>query len=169
VPTSPGAVTCAAGVNVDSFRRRTYAIRQPTRATKAVKPRRAGKNEPLALSKKLLELVLVSLDDDKAEDVVTIDLSGKSSIADYMVVATGRSTRHVGGMAVHLGEALKAAGLRRVPVEGAARADWILIDGGDVIIHLFRAEVRAFYALEKMWGVEMAGDAKATGHPLSAV
>jgi ribosome-associated protein len=129
----------------------------------------AEKNEPLALSKKLLELVLVSLDDGKAEDVVTIDLSGKSTIADFMVVASGRSTRHVGAMAVHLEVALKAAGLRRVPMEGVARADWILIDGGDVIIHLFRPEVRVFYALEKMWGVEMSRDAKATGRPRSAV
>ncbi len=99
-------------------------------------------------------MVQASLDDDKAEDVVTIELTGKSNIADYMVVATGRSRRQVGAMAEHLREVMKGAGLRAVAMEGVARADWILIDGGDVIVHLFRPEVRAFYALEKMWGEE---------------
>ncbi len=137
------------------------AIRAQTRAPQAVTPGKAVKNEPLALSEQLLERVLVSLDDDKAENVVTIDLSGKSTIADYMVVATGRSTRQVSAMAEHAGEVLKAAGVRGVSMEGAARADWILIDGGDVIVHLFRPEVRDFYNLEKMWGVDMSADAKA--------
>ncbi len=107
-------------------------------------------------------MVQASLDDDKAEDIVAIDLTGKSDIADYMVIATGRSSRQVGAMAEHLREALKAAGIG-VSVEGAARADWILIDGGDVIVHLFRPEVRAFYALEKMWGEDLSrpGDAPA--------
>ncbi len=107
-------------------------------------------------------MVQASLDGDKAEDIVAIDLSGKSDIADYMVIATGRSSRQVGAMAEHLREALKAAGIG-VSVEGAARADWILIDGGDVIVHLFRPEVREFYALEKMWGEGLArpGDAPA--------
>lgn len=139
------------------------AIRAQTRASQAAKPGKAVKNDPLALSKQLLELVLVSLDDDKAEDVVTIELSGKSTIADYMVVASGRSTRQVSAMAEHLCEVVKAAGVRRVSMEGAARADWILIDGGDVIVHLFRPEVRDFYGLEKMWGVDMSGTAKAAG------
>jgi ribosome-associated protein len=131
--------------------------------TKAAKLGKAVKNDPLALSNQLLERILVSLDDDKAEDVVTIELSGKSTIADYMVVATGRSHRHVGAMAEHLCEAMKAAGIRGISKEGAARADWILIDGGDVIVHLFRPEVREFYSLEKMWGVDMTRDAKAAG------
>ncbi len=139
------------------------AIRTTTKAAKAAKPGKAVKNDPLALSKQLLERVLVSLDDDKAEDVVTIELSGKSTIADYMVVATGGSNRHVKTMAEHLCKTLKAAGMRGVSMEGAARADWILIDGGDVIVHVFRPEVREFYALEKMWGVDMTRDAKAAG------
>jgi ribosome-associated protein len=104
----------------------------------------------------LLDLVRASLDDDKAEDVVAIDLAGKSTIADFMVVASGRSQRHVGAMAEHLREALKAAGIARVSLEGAARADWVLIDGGDIIVHLFRPEVRAFYNLEKMWGADLS-------------
>ncbi len=96
-----------------------------------------------------------------AEDVVTIELNGKSNIADYMVVATGRSHRQVAAMSEHLVETMKGAGLKGVSVEGAARADWILIDGGDVIVHLFRPEVRAFYNLEKMWGEELSSGAEA--------
>jgi len=106
------------------------------------------------------------LDDDQADDVVVIELSGKSTIADFMVIASGRSQRHVGAMAEHIQEALKRAGVARVPVEGAARADWVLIDGGDVIVHLFRPEVRSFYGLEKMWGVDLTRTARAT--PASA-
>ena len=108
----------------------------------------------LARSRELLALVQTSLDDNKAEEVVVIELAGKSTIADFMVVATGRSSRQVGTMAEHLREKLKLAGVKGISVEGAARADWVLIDGGDIIVHLFRPEVRAFYALEKMWGEE---------------
>jgi ribosome-associated protein len=104
--------------------------------------------------KQLSELAVKSLDDDKAEDIVVIDLAGKTSIADYMVVASGRSTRQVGAMAEHLREKLKTAGAPAVEIEGLAQADWVLIDAGDVIIHLFRPEVRSFYNLEKMWGIE---------------
>ena len=92
-----------------------------------------------------------SLEDDKAEDTVVIDLTNKSNIADYMVIASGRSSRQVAAMAEHLRERLKAAGVADVSLEGAGRADWILIDGGDVIVHIFRPEVREFYQLEKMW------------------
>jgi ribosome-associated protein len=100
----------------------------------------------------LLRLVATSLEDDKAEDLVVIDLTQKSSIADAMVIASGRSARQVSAMAEHLLERLKAAGLKGVVAEGMARGDWVLIDGGDVIVHIFRPEVRAFYNLEKMWG-----------------
>ncbi len=103
----------------------------------------------------LLGLVKTSLEDDKAEDIVVIDLSGKTSFADFMVIASGRSQRHVGAMAEHLREKLKRAGVRAPSVEGAERCDWVLIDGGDVIVHLFRPEVRSFYNLEKMWGLEL--------------
>ena len=106
------------------------------------------------LPKQLSELAVKSLDDDKAEDIVVIDLAGKTSIADYMVVASGRSSRQVGAMAEHLREKLKVAGAPTVEVEGMAQADWVLIDAGDVIIHLFRPEVRTFYNREKMWGIE---------------
>jgi ribosome-associated protein len=102
----------------------------------------------------LTGLILARLDDDKAQDVVTIDLKDKSSIADAMIVASGRSHRHVGAIADHLLRALKEHGLGRARVEGLPHCDWVLIDAGDVIVHLFRPEVRAFYNLEKIWSVE---------------
>ena len=98
-----------------------------------------------------------SLDDDKAQDIVSIRLTGKSEIADFMVIASGTSSRQVVAMAEHLREKLKAGGLATVSVEGASQGDWVLIDGGDIIVHLFRPEVRDFYALEKMWGMESSG------------
>jgi ribosome-associated protein len=104
----------------------------------------------------LLALVQASLDDNKAEEVAVIELAGKSTIADFMIVATGRSSRQVGAMADHIREKLKGAGVKGISVEGAARGDWVLIDGGDIIVHLFRPEVRAFYNLEKMWGEEFS-------------
>jgi ribosome-associated protein len=97
-------------------------------------------------------VVVSSLSEDKADDIVVIDLDGKSSIADHMVIASGRSARHVAAIAEHLVTRLKAAGLSSVPNEGMRQGDWVLIDGGDVIVHIFRPEVRAFYNLEKMWG-----------------
>ena len=105
----------------------------------------------LATSQRLVSLVQTSLEDDKADDIVVIDLAGKSDIADYMVIATGRSQRQVGAMADHLVARLKPEVPRPVGVEGEQRCDWVLIDGGDVIVHLFRPEVRSFYNLEKMW------------------
>jgi ribosome-associated protein len=98
-----------------------------------------------------LRLVLARLDDMKAEDITTIDLRGKSAIADYMVVASGRSNRHVGSVADRVLEGLHTAGVRHVRVEGMPLCDWVLIDAGDVIVHVFRPEARAFYNLEKMW------------------
>jgi ribosome-associated protein len=102
----------------------------------------------------LQELILNRLDDDKAQDVVVIDLKNKSSVADCMIVASGRSQRHVGALADHILRALKDAGLGKVKVEGVPHCDWVLIDAGDVIVHVFRPEVRAFYNLEKIWSVE---------------
>lgn len=99
----------------------------------------------------MVDLVVESLDGDKAEDIVVVDLRGKSSIADHMIIATGASNRQVAAMADHLTRKLKDAG-QPVVVEGLTQCDWVLIDGGDIIVHLFRPEVRAFYNLEKMWG-----------------
>ena len=101
----------------------------------------------------MLSAILRALEDRLAEDVVVIDLAGKSAIADHMVVATGRSNRQVVALAERLLELLKGRGLIGVTPEGIRNGDWVLIDAGDVIVHLFRPEVRAFYALEKMWEV----------------
>jgi ribosome-associated protein len=99
----------------------------------------------------LLKTILASLEDDKAEDVVTIPLAGKSQMADHMVVASGRSSRQVGAMAEHLADTLKRDSGMICRTEGKDLGDWVLIDAGDVIVHLFRPEVREFYQLEKMW------------------
>lgn len=96
-------------------------------------------------------LILKSLDDDQAVETVSIPLAGKSAIADHMVIASGRSTRQVASMAQKLVEKIKAETGRHVRVEGMAAADWVLLDAGDVIVHLFRPEVRSFYNLERMW------------------
>ncbi len=101
---------------------------------------------------RLHDLILSSLDDDQADEVVSIPLAGKSTIADYLVIATGRSTRHVASMANKLAQKIKSETGQLVRIEGLATADWVLIDAGDVIVHLFRAEVRSFYNLERMWG-----------------
>jgi len=98
-----------------------------------------------------IKTVLASLEDSKAENIVSIDIQGKSSLGDYMVVASGRSHRHVSAVADHLLKALKDAGLGMARVEGLSGADWVLIDSGDIIVHVFRPEVREFYNLEKMW------------------
>ena len=105
----------------------------------------------LPSSDQLLELIEQSLDDDKAINVVSINLVGKSSVADAMVVASGATVRQVGAMADHLRNKLKAVGIKGISIEGLENCDWVLIDGGDVIIHLFRPEVRDFYNLEKLW------------------
>ena len=112
-------------------------------------------NQPLyAADRALLERIKASLDDDKAEDVVTIELEGRSSLADALIIATGRSSRHVTSIAEHLARRLKDAGYGTRPVNGASQGDWVLVDAGDVIVHVFRAEVRDYYDLEGMWSVK---------------
>ncbi len=101
-------------------------------------------------------LVLAQLDDDQAQEIVSIPLEGKSSIADYMVIASGRSTRQVAAMAQKLAEKVKQAGFGSARIEGLPAADWVLIDAGDVVVHLFRPEVRSFYNLERMWAFDGA-------------
>ena len=105
--------------------------------------------------------MLAQLDDDQAVDLVTIPLAGKSSIADHMVVASGRSTRQVASMASKLAERIKRETGRSAQVEGLPHADWVLIDAGDVIVHLFRPEVREFYNLERMWSFGEDADPRA--------
>ncbi len=114
-------------------------------------------------AKEMLKLVQASLEDDKAEEVVVIDLAGKTEIADFMVIATGNSQRQVGAMADHLQRKIKASGLKGVALEGLVNCDWVLIDAIDVIVHLFRPEVRDFYNLEKMWTTPAADGDDASG------
>jgi ribosome-associated protein len=119
-------------------------------------PRAIARRVPEPVSKRpdageTLRLILDRLEDMKAEDTVTIDLSGKTAFADAMVVTSGRSNRHVGAVADRVLEGLKKAGIPDARVEGMPHCDWVLIDAGDVIVHVFRPEVRAFYDLEKMW------------------
>lgn len=116
-------------------------------ATSPTAPRPSTSEEVEALH----TLILASLEDDQAVETVSIPLAGKSSVADYMVVASGRSTRQVASMATKLAERVKASRGFSPRVEGLATADWVLIDAGDVIVHLFRPEVRSFYNLERMW------------------
>ena len=104
----------------------------------------------------VLSTVTASLEDSKAEELVTIDIREKSAIADYMVIASGRSNRHVNAIADHLLREVKKSGLGSAKVEGLQSADWVLIDIGDIVIHIFRPEVREFYALEKMWQVPVS-------------
>jgi ribosome-associated protein len=100
---------------------------------------------------KTLQLILSRLDDMKAEETVTIDLRGKSAFSDYMIVTTGRANRHVGAIAENVAKGLKETGIKNIHVEGLPNCDWVLIDSGDVVVHVFRPEVREFYNLERMW------------------
>jgi ribosome-associated protein len=108
----------------------------------------------------LMRRIVASLEDDKAEEIVTVDLAGRSSLCDAAVIASGRSTRHVMSIAEHLARRLKEEGYGTRPVTGAAQGDWALVDAGDVIVHVFRPEVREYYDLEGMWAVGEAAEAK---------
>lgn len=137
-------------------------------ASKAKKPKPAATRAPApkktsipAEVQKLHKLILKSLDDDKAEDIVSIDLTGKSSVADYLVIASGRSSRQVGAIAEHLLERVGKSTGRKLRADGKAAGDWVLIDAGDIVVHIFRPEVRGFYNLEKMWGTTMPEPAAA--------
>ena len=131
---------------------------------------RAGATQSRTSTKKAVEVphgemaqaLMGMLDDAKAEDTVLINLSGKTSLADAMIVTTGRSNRHVGAIANQVVENLKSAGHTGIRVEGMPHCDWVLIDAGDVILHIFRPEVRSFYNLEKMWGSDRPAERPAS-------
>lgn len=119
-------------------------------------PRRTRKaTSELPLLERLQAVIVESLESDKAEDIVTLDLINRASFADRMIIATGLADRQISAMAMHLEEKLREAGVKRVRIEGAAGSDWVLIDVGDIVVHLFRPEARALYALEKMWGADL--------------
>jgi ribosome-associated protein len=126
---------------------------KPT-ARKTSTKAQALKAEPAA--DKTLNMILSRLDDMKAEETVTIDLRGKSAFSDYMVVTTGRVNRHVGAIAENVAKGLKENGIKGIHVEGLPNCDWVLIDSGDVIVHVFRPEVREFYNLERLWTQDTA-------------
>ena len=140
--------------------KKAVAKRTPAKA-KAAKPKvavpkaktKASRAPKPAAELTLLERVIQSLEDDKAEDIVTIHLAGRSSLTDALVIASGRSSRHVAATAEHLARKLKEAGYGTRPVDGLSQGDWVLVDAGDVIVHLFRPEVRQYYDLEGMWSV----------------
>jgi ribosome-associated protein len=128
----------------------------PKVASKAAKPARKTSTQTAALkaqgdADKTLNMILSRLDDMKAEETVTIDLRGKSSLSDYMIVTSGRVNRHVGAIAENVAKGLKETGITELHIEGLPNCDWVLIDSGDVIVHIFRPEVREFYNLERLW------------------
>ena len=127
----------------------------PKVATKAVKTARKTSTQAALKAQpdadKTLNMILSRLDDMKAEETVTIDLRGKSAFSDYMIVTSGRANRHVGAIAENVAKGLKETGIKSIHVEGLPNCDWVLIDSGDVIVHVFRPEVREFYNLERLW------------------
>ena len=138
----------------------------PNIQANTVTPRGGASKAPIFMAdthtpSPLHDLALAQLDDDQAIEIVSIPLEGKSSVADFMVIASGRSTRQVAAMAQKLAEKVKQAGFGPARVEGLPAADWVLIDAGDVVVHLFRPEVRSFYNLERMWSFE-SGEARAS-------
>jgi ribosome-associated protein len=129
----------------------------PTTAAKPAAARSRSKSKP-----SLAKLILSTLDDAKAEEVVSIDLNGKAALADSMIVASGRSNRHVSAIADQLSDALKEAGYKDVSIEGLPHCDWVVMDAGDVIVHIFRPEVRSFYNIEKLWSPNAPSDTSLT-------
>jgi len=142
---------------------RGWAERKPnlssTNATKAPPRRRKAPPAPVRPRDDLLPRAIVaSLENSKAEDIVTIDVTGKTTLADTMIVASGRSNVHVGAIADHLAKAIRDAGYPTPRLEGLPHCDWVLLDAGDAIVHIFRPEVRQFYNLEKLWSVDRPGE-----------
>jgi ribosome silencing factor RsfS/YbeB/iojap len=133
--------------------------RKKAAAAGPVRPRaaRRGRQKPAEASRldQLQQVIIASLNDDKAEAVVTLELAGRATFADRMVIATGLADRQIAAMATHLEEKLHAAGLKRVQIEGASGSDWVLIDAGDIVVHLFKPDARAMYGLERMWGADL--------------
>jgi ribosome-associated protein len=128
---------------------------QSTLAKSTCKEEHIATNKITSQVNKLRRLIEKSLDADKAQDIVAIDLAGKSSLADFMIVASGTSQKHIATLAGHIAEKLHATGRDSVPIEGKDSSDWIVVDAGDIIVHIFRPEARRHYNLEKMWAMPM--------------
>ena len=132
----------------------------PRKKTIAAGPKKAAASSPMPKTEpsrleELHKLILASLEDDKAVDIVTLDLTGKAMFCDRMIIASGLADRQITAMAQHLREKLHKAGQQRVQIEGLGRSDWVLIDAGDIVVHLFMPDARTMYALEKMWGEDL--------------
>jgi ribosome silencing factor RsfS/YbeB/iojap len=140
-----------AGIPPGTPRKKTIAAGP----AKAVAPGSRKPKAEVSQLDTLQSVILRSLDDDKAENVVTLDLAGKAMFCDRMIIASGLADRQISAMAQHLSEKLHQAGQKRVQVEGAGGSDWVLIDAGDIVVHLFKPEARTMYALEKMWGEDL--------------
>ncbi|HVY13471.1 MAG TPA: ribosome silencing factor [Alphaproteobacteria bacterium] len=126
-------------------------------AIAAAKPRKkSAPTRPVntAAQEKLRDKVVAALENAKGENILCVDVRGQSSLADFLVIASGRSSRQVAGLAENVKKALYAAGVKQVRIEGAQQGDWVVVDGGDVVVHLFRPEVRHYYRLEEVWGLE---------------
>jgi ribosome silencing factor RsfS/YbeB/iojap len=135
-----------------TLRKKTIAAGPRKQDAEAIREHEAPEQSTLD---RLQSVITGSLEDDKALDIVTLDLAGKATFCDRMVVATGLADRQITAMAQHLEEKLEKAGQKRVQVEGAGGSDWVLIDAGDIIVHLFKPEAREIYALERMWGADL--------------
>ena len=136
-------------------------------ATKSPAPKRTRAKQPVETSRldELQKIILASLEDDKAENVIALDLEGRAAFTDRMIIATGLADRQIAAMAAHLEEKLHEAGLKRIQIEGASGSDWVLIDAGDIVIHLFKPDARAMYGLERMWGPDLDEDKPAADAP----
>jgi ribosome silencing factor RsfS/YbeB/iojap len=136
--------------------RKKAAAAGPRVGRPAARPREA---EASRLDR-LQSIIVTSLEDDKAENVVALDLAGKAAFCDRMVIATGLADRQITAMATHLEDKLAEVGLKRVQIEGAGGSDWVLIDAGDIVVHLFKPDARSLYDLEKMWGADLDAGAE---------
>ena len=154
-PPKPAAGLAEAAKAPAAARKKAAAAGPRTRKAAAPKPAKPERLDQMQA------VIVESLEADKAEEVVTLDLAGRAAFTDRMVVATGIADRQIAAMAQHLEEKLEAIGVKRVQIEGAGGSDWVLIDAGDIVVHLFKPEARALYALEKMWGAELDDPAPA--------
>lgn len=146
----------------------------PRKKAAAAGPRHAAEGKARAIRPtaalpeldRIQSIIVDSLEGDKAEAIVALDLAGRASFADRMVIATGLVDRQIGAMATHLEQRLHEAGMRRVRIEGSAGSEWVLIDAGDIIVHIFKPQARSMYALEKMWGAELDEPERGTADTL---
>ncbi|PYD47084.1 ribosome silencing factor [Novacetimonas pomaceti] len=157
-----------AGASVAPLGSAVTAPGTPRKKAAVAGPVASGRREPVndPMVDTYLEIITNSLSDDKGEDIVVLDLTGRAAFADRMVIATGLADRQITAMASHIERKLREVGLKRVLIEGANGSDWVLIDAGDIIVHLFKAEARAMYGLERMWGKELDVPPEESAEPL---